>query len=537
MAENNTYTFSLPTTINGTINVEIAEGKPLFVLGANGTGKSALMYHAYMQNKDNSLRITPHRQNSFRNNISSLSSQDRKTLGNDHKSYDTALNSRYHDPNADQKPRIALYDLINSQNKRSRTIADAIDDKNIKLALGLSEVQAPLPAINELLKLANLQISLSLESDESLMASKNGSPKYGISELSDGERNVLLICASVLTAEPKTVIIIDEPERHLHRSIISPLLTALFGKRQDCVFIISTHDISLPLDHINGNILLIRNCSWADKNVSSWDVDLIPASDNIPMAIKKEILGGQRKFLFVEGVINSLDYQIYQLIFPEVTVIPQGNSVQVERAVYGLAETEKLHWVKSFGLIDSDDRTSEQIQKLQSRGVAALPCYSVESLYYHLDIIKKIAFSLYDETTREEIFKNATSKIKENLLKEKERLCSRLCEKKIREQIMKSFPNHQSIIKDEFFELKINMKELFDRELSHFQKLIDAGDLNSLLFRYPVRETQVLTDIVRGLKINREDYEKSVRSLLVNESSIIEFYQKLLKPITELVYN
>ena len=102
---------------------------------------------------------------------------------------------------------------------------------------------------------------------------------------------------------------------------------------------------------------------------------------------------------------------------------------------------------------------------------------------------------------------------------------------------MKSFPNHQSIIKDEFFELKINMKELFDRELSHFQKLIDAGDLNSLLFRYPVRETQVLTDIVRGLKINREDYEKSVRSLLVNESSIIEFYQKLLKPITELVYN
>ena len=43
---------------------------------------------------------------------------------------------------------------------------------------------------------------------------------YGAAELSDGERNALLISAEILTAKDGTLLIIDEPERHLHRSII-----------------------------------------------------------------------------------------------------------------------------------------------------------------------------------------------------------------------------------------------------------------------------------------------------------------------------
>ena len=56
-----------------------------------------------------------------------------------------------------------------------------------------------------------------------------GKPEYILSlihifaELSDGERNALLIGSDVLTTEPNSLIILDEPERHLHRSIISPL--------------------------------------------------------------------------------------------------------------------------------------------------------------------------------------------------------------------------------------------------------------------------------------------------------------------------
>ena len=59
-------------------------------------------------------------------------------------------------------------------------------------------------------------------------------------------RNAAIIAATVLTVEPETVLLIDEPERHLHRSIIEPFLSALFDRRQDCAFIVSTHEIALP---------------------------------------------------------------------------------------------------------------------------------------------------------------------------------------------------------------------------------------------------------------------------------------------------
>ncbi len=89
------------------------------------------------------------------------------------------------------------------------------------MAKELSNNQAPLQAINELLAISNIPIKITLGKDEQLFASKNGSEPYSIAELSDSERNALLIGADVLTTEPNTLIILDEPERHLHRSIIA----------------------------------------------------------------------------------------------------------------------------------------------------------------------------------------------------------------------------------------------------------------------------------------------------------------------------
>src|SRR5690606_30604371 len=162
---------------------------------------------------------------------------------------------------------LSIFDLINSHNIRARSIADAIDSDNIELAQEHSRDQAPIQAINELLAISNIPITVILGKDEQLFASKNGSEPYSIAELSDGERNALLIGADVLTTEPNSLIILDEPERHLHRSIISPLLISLFRKRKDCVFVISTHDINLPIDYSESSVLLVRSCQWQNKNI------------------------------------------------------------------------------------------------------------------------------------------------------------------------------------------------------------------------------------------------------------------------------
>ena len=116
--------------------------------------------------------------------------------------------------------------------------------------------------------MSNLPIAISVQEDQRVVATKNGGLPYSIAELSDGERNALLIASNVLTVKDGTLILIDEPERHLHRSIISPLLTHLFALRPDCAFIVSTHEVMLPIDNPTTRTLLVRGCQFSDQVAS-----------------------------------------------------------------------------------------------------------------------------------------------------------------------------------------------------------------------------------------------------------------------------
>jgi AAA15 family ATPase/GTPase len=77
--------------------------------------------------------------------------------------------------------------------------------------------------INRVLAHANLEIQIELVTGDSLEAvhARRGA-RYPITEMSDGEKSALLLAAEILTKEAGTVQVIDEPERHLHRSISAP---------------------------------------------------------------------------------------------------------------------------------------------------------------------------------------------------------------------------------------------------------------------------------------------------------------------------
>ena len=531
------YKFSIETSNQGTINIPLTEGKALFVLGANGVGKSTLMHKLFEQNPNHTKRILAHRQTWFQSNAMDMTAASKKQTEGYIKNTDIQSDSRWKDDYSGARSSISIFDLINSENIRARNIANAVDADDVSLAKGLSNIQAPLQAINELLAIANIPIKITLGKDEQLFASKNGSANYSIAELSDGERNALLISADVLTTEQNQLIILDEPERHLHRSIISPLLSSLFQKRKDCVFVISTHDVYLPIDHDEAGVLLLRNCRWNGKIISDWDADLITKADNIPSSVKHEILGSKRDILFVEGQHQSLDKQIYQLIFPKVSVLPQGSCVKVEKAVIGIRDTENLHWINAYGLIDADDRTPQQVQDLLDKGIAALECYSVEALYYNLEIVSRIAkrYAGIMGTDENQLYDKAVSQIISNIQPHKERLCSRLCEKQVRNNVMTALPKHTDIAARGEFELKLNLKDFIEKEEFLFDKMIAENNLNGLISRYPVRETPVLSNIAAGLGLTKEKYESSVRKLIIDDPETKNFYRTLLKPLTDLI--
>jgi len=531
------FRFEIQTSNNGLLDIPLAEGNALFVLGANGVGKSTLMHNLFHQNINHTKRILAHRQTWFNNNSMDMTASQKKNTEKGMRNSDDQVYSRWKDDYSQARSSISIFDLINSENIRARKIAGAVDADNIEFAKNLSLIQAPLQAINEILEISNIPIMITLGKDEQLFASKNRSEPYSIAELSDGERNALLICSDVLTTEPNHLIILDEPERHLHRSIISPLLSSLFQKRKDCVFVISTHDVSLPIDHSKSSVLLLRSCQWNGKSIKDWDADLILEADKIPNSVKHEILGAKRNILFVEGENESLDRQIYQLIFPNITVISQGSCTQVEKSVEGIKGTENLHWINAYGLIDADDRTKEQIETLYAKGIAALECYSVESLYYNLKVVSRIA-KRYSEVTgvdEKELYNKAISEVVKNIKPHKERLCSRLCEKQVRNNIMIALPKHKDIALRGEFEYKLDLKDIIEKEESLFDKLIADNDLDGLISRYPVRETQVLAAIATGLGLTREKYESAVRKLIIDDKDAREYFKTLLNNLTSLI--
>ncbi|MER9348497.1 AAA family ATPase [Mesorhizobium sp. M0227] len=367
------FDLTIPRTDGNLLPITIEVGEVLFVLGANGVGKSSAIQMFYKNNFAKALRISAHRQTWFATNTNTLSSQNKRDTESSMLSSDRQDNARWRDDYGAHRSTVTIYDLLDAENIRSREIAAAVDAKDLDLAMKLSQKEAPLKKINYLLKFSNMPIDISVTSDDQIMASKNGGPLYSIAELSDGERNALLISANVLTAKAGTILFIDEPERHLHRSIISPLLTLLSAERPDCAFVISTHDVSLPLDNSTARTLLIRGCTYSGSSVTGWDADLLHSDAIIGDELKRDILGGRRKLLFVEGDDDtSLDKPLYSLVFPQVSVITKRSCRDVEHAVSGIRDAAELHWVQAFGVVDNDRRTAEKISALKRRGVYAL---------------------------------------------------------------------------------------------------------------------------------------------------------------------
>ena len=528
--------FRFPNLDGEQFDIPIGPGRVVFVIGANGTGKSSLMQRLFTQNSNEARRISAHRQTWLQSNAMDISAATKRAAEQNMLHHDARDEARWMDHNAMQRAGVTIFELIDSENVRARKITAALDAGDSERVRELRREEAPLTVLNELLKIANLSIDISIETDEQLFARRDGGDPYSIAELSDGERNAVLIAANVLTAKPGTLIIIDEPERHLHRAIVSPLLLSLFEKRDDCAFVISTHDVSLPLDRPEASTLLVRSCRWSNRAADGWDADLLTPETTVSDDVRFAILGSRRRILFVEGEHDSLDRHIYTILYDGLSVAPHGNCTEVERAVTGITNSHDLHWVAAFGLIDRDDREPAEIEALRARGVYALECYSVESLYYCDVVMHKIAERQAEVAEGIADLAAARQAILDGVAPHRERLCTRLVGKQARNRMMKQLPAHQDLQINPVQRITYDASKLFDQEYAKFDALVQAADTDGLVSRYPVRETQALANVASRLGFqNREKYESAVRKLLIESDDARSAVKQKLRALTEAV--
>ena len=533
------FKFTIPTGQPGPIEVDLHDGHALFLVGANGTGKSSLMHQLYIPNQNKARRISAHRQTWLESNSLAFSPAQRRQSEANVRGYDTDAQSRWRDAYSAQRANIAIYDLIDAENVRARAITKAVDGSDFDLARTLAKQQAPLNRINDLFRLSNIPIEVSVQANEQVLASRCGSATYSVAELSDGERNALIIAANVLTVSAGTLVLIDEPERHLHRSIISPLLTLLFAQRSDCAFVVSTHDVMLPIDNPAARTLLVRGCHYEGSTAKHWDVDLLSGTMEIDEALKADILGSRRRILFVEGEPQSLDAPLYALLFPNTSVIAKHSCRDVIHAVAGIRSSQSLHWLRAFGLIDNDRRSDEDISALQSQGVYALSMYSVESVYFHPIIQQHLAARQEALTGRtasgsvEAAIAAAINAIRPHA----ERLARRGLERSVRSEVEGRLPTSRDIAESDILSIQIDIRSKLEAEIAEIKARLDSSDLLGLLQSYPIRETPALFEITKHLGFQgRGQYEDAVRKLLIDDPTVLaevrEWFSQLAVDLT-----
>ncbi len=536
----------IPRISNNPIILTLKNGDQLFIVGANGSGKSALIQRfVSMLPQDRVKRITAHRQTWFNSGSIDLTPANRQQYEQQNRGYDRNYESRWKDYNPGWNLSAALFDLVAKENTRARAITRHVDNHNSKKAEEISaESPSPFDQINELLSLATLTVTIENSNDRDLLARHPAGQSFtgqsfSIAEMSDGERNAMIIAAQVITADPGTVFLIDEPERHLHRSITQPFLSALFDLRsEDCTFIISTHEISLPVANPDAQIFMLRSCQWQGNQCVAWGAEVLKSNSQLPEELKRAILGSRKKILFVEGDFdNSLDFPLYTALFPDISVIPKGGCEEVQKAVLGLQGSSDLHDVEAFGLIDRDDRPDENIEKLVENGIFALKVYSAEALYYCSDAIAAVADEQAEIRGEDKIklIESAKKEAIEVLKDHAEEMAAKRCIREIQELALSKIPNWKSIKDDSIQPFCISIdSQPYSEELTRFNKLVDEENLDQLIARYPVRQSCALETIARSLLCkNRTDYERIVINLIRRDDELAEKLKKRIGPLSK----
>ena len=524
------FNLSFPTEGGQTHPLQLQSGETIFVLGANGTGKSSLMFHFNVQNYAHARKVSAHRQTWIQSDALDLTASDKLQTEQNIQNQDRNKQSRYRDPFAAQRASIAIFELVDAENRRARAMANAYDERDMEKLAAEAKAESPIAAINELLRESNIPIEVSIRDNEQVMASKNGGPEYGAAQLSDGERNVLLIAANVLTAPRESLLLIDEPERHLHRSIIAPLLGALFERRKDCGFVISTHDVDLALERGGTRSLLLRSCIFEGQNAIAWVADELGAGVPADDHLKRDLLGSRRRVLFVEGTETSIDKPLYSVIFPMVSIVPKGSCTDVERAVAGSRAAEDVHWLRAYGVVDGDGLDADQLEAKRERGVYGLPFYSAEAVYYHPVVIKRIASQQASTLgmDKDDLMLSAMKAGVSAIRGHTERLSKKAAKKAIRKATLEQIPNDDELLEGNDLCIQNHAKDILTRRRCELDAAVEKDDWEQVLRLCSVKESNSLKKISSVLRfINRRDYLAAVRKLLAEDSEALSAVRAL----------
>ena len=518
-------------------------GKTTIIIGANGSGKTRLAVYLEEQLGEKAHRIAAHRALSLNPNVDKIpEAKARQYLSYGISMNGISITDRKYYRWDNKAPTILLNDFdrllqylfaqqnnLAVENNQKLNRDEEITNSKTKLDI-LQEVW------ERLLPLKKLHITAD---DIRVSSTSIESADYSASEMSDGERAVFYILGQVLSANEGSILIFDEPELHIHKSIISNLWDEIEKLRPDCSFLMITHDIEFAATRV-AKKYVIRNY-YSDP---AWDISEIPDSEFDEQTITL-ILGSRKPILFVEGDKTSLDMETYRLCYPEWTVIPKGACKDVIQAVSSLRKLNKdmpILNIKCAGIVDRDTRDSSQIHELEEQGIKVLLCSEIENIFSLSSVVHEVlkieGFNGNELNNKKEQFKGRLlDYIKNDLSDDKlEKFVVKRIHRRIDNYLKNIDLSNTQNSKEMKGKLTSEMVALTDSKINEWisemkdeiQECINNQDIDRLLYIY--ENKGLLNETALILKSTRKpDFENwLMRQMKVPNSSILQAIKAVL---------
>lgn len=532
-----TFTISVPTdTANE--EIEIEAGSSAVFVGANGTGKTRLATHIENTLNLNAHRISAHRALSLNPSVPKIS-ESQALLGlrigyaNESARVEHRQNNRWQSKGAvallndfDYLVQALFAEQSNKSLETHKKVrsGDSSPAEPTKFEILIDIWEQLLP--HRKLHISGDDIQVSVTGDEAL---------YSGSEMSDGERAVFYMLGQTLVAAENSLLIFDEPELHVHPSIMSKLWDEIEAVRPDCAFVFITHDL-----HFASSRIAEKYALRGYNSRPYWVIEKVPLDSGFNEELTTLILGSRKPILFVEGSGSSLDIAIYRSCYSNWTVIPKGSCEEVIHSVVTMRRNETLTRVTCSGIVDADDYSQDDIDYLAGLGIEVLPVSEIENIILMPSVSAAIAESEgYLGSELDENIMNLTESIFGTLNSDRaiENVVVRYCRRRIDRTLKKIDLSESESISE--LEQKytqetgvLNIENIAEESRSRITQAIETRDLPLLLKNYDNKGMMALA--ATHLKRCRcQDFEHWLVRVLRNDSvpNLTSSIQELLPEI------
>lgn len=313
---------------------------------------------------------------------------------------------------------------------------------------------------------------------------KNGPNQYKAGQMSDGERVCLYLIAQCLVATDGYTIVIDEPEIHLHTSIMKKLWDKIEEYCPNKTFVYITHNLKFALSRDSSTKIWVKSYNGSEQ----WDIQVIGEHDNIPEDLLLEILGTRRPVLFVEGKPNSYDLALYRNVYSDYHVIACDNCQKVIELTkaFNNEHVKQLHESEIKGLIDHDFLTKNEIEAYKNNNIFVIGVSEVENLFLIEPIIRLAAKQIGEDDERK--FKEIQDFVFAEMTKSREAIASSMCVKEVRHMLkgFNSVGQSVDVIRNDLNNCltSIDIADIYKKSESAIDEILSNKDYKGMILMF-----------------------------------------------------